>query len=198
MGNVPVIVPGKVDVQPRPTSPVLASLDGKFDLKTYLSPYSDVVALMVLEHQTHMTNLLTRVGWEARLAAAERGNPTRPRGCGGGRRPDYPLFVDEAPFAGSIRGSSGFAEKFSAGPARQQGPVAAPAGSRSAADEVPVQLHDLHACVRRPAARRPERRLSTDVAGVVRPRYQQEVLDALARRPAGGCRDPARDKEGPA
>ena len=124
MGNVPVIVPGKVDVQPRPTSPVLASLDGKFDLKPYLSPYSDVVALMVLEHQTHMTNLLTRVGWEARLAAAERGNPdaaARMREAAADLV-DYLLFVDEAPFAGSIRGSSGFAEKFSAqGPRDSKG-----------------------------------------------------------------------------
>ena len=35
---------------------------------------------------------------------------------------DYLLFVDEAPFAGSIRGSSGFAEKFSAeGPRDSKG-----------------------------------------------------------------------------
>ena len=116
MGNVPVIVPGKVDVQPRPTSPVLASLDGKFDLKPYLSPSSDIVALLVLEHQTHMTNLLTRVGWEARLAAASRGNPdaaARMREAAADLV-DYLLFVDEAPFAGAVRGTSGFAEKFSA------------------------------------------------------------------------------------
>ena len=103
---------------------MLASLDGKFDLKTYLSPYSDIVALMVLEHQTHMTNLLTRVGWEARLAAAERGNPdaaARMREAAADLV-DYLLFVDEAPFAGSIRGSSGFAEKFSAqGPRDSKG-----------------------------------------------------------------------------
>jgi hypothetical protein len=123
MGNVPVIVHGKPDVQ-APGSPVQASLDNKFDTKTYLSPYSDVVALMVLEHQTHMTNLLTRMGWEARLAAYERSNPS-PAGTPRQRDDavarvretaadlaDYMLFVDEAPFAGSIRGSSGFAEKF--------------------------------------------------------------------------------------
>jgi hypothetical protein len=126
MGNVPVIVHGKPDVQ-GPGSPVLASLDNKFDTKTYLSPYSDVVALMVLEHQTHMTNLLTRMGWEARLAAYERVNPSpaatpRQRDDASARvretatdLADYMLFVDEAPFAGSIRGSSGFAEKFASG-----------------------------------------------------------------------------------
>ena len=124
MGNVPVIVHGKTDGQARPTSPVLVSLGGKFDLKNYLSPYSDVVALMVLEHQSHMTNLLTRVGWEARLAAAERGNPDQAARMreAAGDLVDYMLFVDEAPFAGSIRGSSGFAEKFSAeGPRDSKG-----------------------------------------------------------------------------
>ena len=37
-----------------------------FDLEGYPTPHSDVVALMVLEHQTHLANLITRVGWEAR------------------------------------------------------------------------------------------------------------------------------------
>ena len=123
MGNVPVVVHGQPDLQVR--TPVLASLEGKFDTKTYLTPYSDVVALMVLEHQTHMTNLLTRVGWEARLAAYDRSNAAdatpRQRDDAAARvreaasdLVDYMLFVDEAPFAGAIRGSSGFAEKFSA------------------------------------------------------------------------------------
>jgi hypothetical protein len=124
MGNVPVIVHGAVDTPARPTSPVLASLDGKFDLGPYLSPYSDIVALMVLEHQTRMTNLLTRLGWEARLAAASRGNPdaaARVREAADDLV-DYLLFVDEAPFAGSIGGSSGYAEKFSAqGPRDSKG-----------------------------------------------------------------------------
>jgi hypothetical protein len=124
MGNVPVIVHGKVDPEPRATSPVLASLDGKFDASTYLSPYSDVVALMVLDHQTRMTNLLTRVGWEARLAASDRGNPdaaARMREAATDLV-DYLLFVDEAPFSSSIRGSSGFAEKFAAqGPRDSKG-----------------------------------------------------------------------------
>ena len=43
------------------------------DLKNYPTPHSDVVALMVLEHQTHAVNLLTFLGWEARVgASAER------------------------------------------------------------------------------------------------------------------------------
>src|SRR5581483_11817229 len=46
----------------------LADLTKKFNTAHYLTPYSDAVALMVLEHQTRMTNLLTRVNYETRLA----------------------------------------------------------------------------------------------------------------------------------
>ena len=66
MGNVPVTDvddPEATIGQPRTE---LVSLERRFDLHGYLSLYSDIVALMVLEHQTHMANLITRVGWEAR------------------------------------------------------------------------------------------------------------------------------------
>ena len=36
----------------------LVALDGRFDADRYTSPHSDVVALMVLEHQTRAHNLL--------------------------------------------------------------------------------------------------------------------------------------------
>src|SRR5580700_6380393 len=45
----------------------LTSLDKKFDTSHYLEPTSDIVALMTLEHQTRMTDLMTRFGWEARV-----------------------------------------------------------------------------------------------------------------------------------
>jgi len=46
----------------------LTSLSSKFDTDYYLAPTSDIVALMTLEHQTRMTNLITRIGWEVRIA----------------------------------------------------------------------------------------------------------------------------------
>jgi hypothetical protein len=49
----------------------LASLEKKFDTSLYLAPTSDMVALMTFEHQTRMTDLLIRLGWETRLAAAD-------------------------------------------------------------------------------------------------------------------------------
>jgi hypothetical protein len=46
----------------------LCDLHTKIDTGAYLTPHSDIVSLMTLEHQTQMVNLIVRVGWEARLA----------------------------------------------------------------------------------------------------------------------------------
>jgi len=43
-------------------------LEGKIDTSRYLRPISDIVALMVLEHQCRMHNLLTKAGMEYRRA----------------------------------------------------------------------------------------------------------------------------------
>src|SRR5262249_27322831 len=48
------------------------SLDGLFDARGYVSSHSDIVALMVFHHQSHMINLITRVGWEARVAVHDQ------------------------------------------------------------------------------------------------------------------------------
>ena len=114
MGNIPVMPADRGKGIANPVRP-LDSMTGRFDLSGYPSPYSDVVAQMVLAHQTRMTNLLTRLGWEARLAIA--GRP-----AGGDARVqeavddlvDYVLFVDEADLATPVRGTSGFGERFAA------------------------------------------------------------------------------------
>ena len=103
MGNVAGDAGRQGQVQAgRPAARALKSVEGLFDLKGYPSPYSDVVALMVLAHQTRMTNLLTRVGWEARLVAAAseaRDAAARVRAAAVDLV-DYMLFVDEAPLTG--------------------------------------------------------------------------------------------------
>lgn len=87
------------------------------DLKSYPTPHSDVVALMVLEHQTHATNLLTFLGWEARVGASAERLADIER-----RLVDYFLFVDEFPLPQRIEGSSAFARRFAArGPRDRQG-----------------------------------------------------------------------------
>src|SRR4051812_25237357 len=46
----------------------LQSLEGKFDPDGYPSLYSDIAAVMTLNHQVRMINLMTRVGYETRIA----------------------------------------------------------------------------------------------------------------------------------
>ena len=92
------------------------SLAGAANLEGYLSPQSDVVALAVFDHQTHALNLVTRVAWEARVAAHD-GRPDVTSGPVASlieELVDYLLFVDEAPLDGGLSGASGFAEWFSA------------------------------------------------------------------------------------
>ena len=123
MGNIPVMPAEKgLRKVANPTRPI-NSLEGLIDLEGYPTPYSDVVALMVLAHQTHMTNLITRTGWEARLAAASPSADAAARVNEAARDlVDYLLFVDEAPLVGPMKGSSGFAEAFTAqGPRDGQG-----------------------------------------------------------------------------
>ena len=67
LGNVPVLHVPTSYVRAN-TAPSLATASGAFDTSAYLTPHSDVVALMVLNHQTRMSNLLTRLGWQARIA----------------------------------------------------------------------------------------------------------------------------------
>jgi hypothetical protein len=132
MGNSIVGPSGQlVAMQPSGTRN-LVSLKSEFGTENYLSPYSDVVALMVFEHQMHMMNLLTRTGWEVRLAlyrdqmnqrAPERDKATQ-RTLRDTSRDlvDYMLFVDEPPLTSPVQGTSGFAEKFSSeGPRDSQG-----------------------------------------------------------------------------
>jgi hypothetical protein len=91
-----------------------------FDPGGYVSTQSDIAALMVFGHQSRMTNLITRLGWESRVAAYDR----RIDLTGGALKDavselvDYLLFVDEEPLPTAIQGTSGFAETFAA-----QGPV---------------------------------------------------------------------------
>jgi hypothetical protein len=79
----------------------------RFDARNYLAPSSDIVALMTLEHQTQMTNLLTRLSWEARVAPLDPGLASRIEEV-----VRYMLFLDEVPLRGAIRGVSSFTETF--------------------------------------------------------------------------------------
>ncbi|MGP0075831.1 MAG: hypothetical protein ACLPWF_28275 [Bryobacteraceae bacterium] len=95
----------------------VASLQDKFDTNVYLSPYSDLVALLVFDHQMHMTNLITRVGWEVRCALYDKVSKSQLSALlrtSAEEFVDYLLFIDEAPLPGPVHGTSGFAERFAA------------------------------------------------------------------------------------
>ena len=135
MGNVFAEDRDHPDALDREQGANVTDLKGRIDAGMYLAPTSDIVALMVLEHQTRMINLITRVGWEARLALSDQkainealkeredsiGDSTR-------RRIDnaveallkYMLFADEALLDAPVKGVSPFAKQFEArGPLRE-------------------------------------------------------------------------------
>ncbi len=106
-------------LQPVPgaaTPPRLADVRGVADSSAYLTPFSDIVALMVLDHQAHATNLMTRAAWESRV-----GETARMRSAVD-ELVEYLFFVDEAPLPSPIAGTSGFANAFAArGPKDSKG-----------------------------------------------------------------------------
>ena len=100
-------------VTPRPSA--IASLAPVFESRRHLTPYSDIAAQMVFDHQMHMTNLLTRAGWEVRVAFADqRADLPTVIADWAKELVDYMLFADEAPLPGPLRGTSGFAARFGA------------------------------------------------------------------------------------
>jgi len=114
LGNAPLANRNADDLTIDAANLNLADLRSRFDTSGYLSPHSDVVALLVFDHQIRMMNLLTRIGWQARTLAHDgRSEPAIVTGLRdiASETVDYMLFVDEAPLSG-VSGTSGFAESF--------------------------------------------------------------------------------------
>jgi hypothetical protein len=111
----------------------LVSTDGLYDPDGYPVSSSDIVAHLVFTHQARMANLLTRAAWEARAADPSLHPPFTSTPDENARIAammqgvarevvDHLLFVDEAKLTATIRGASGFAERFSTrGPRDRQG-----------------------------------------------------------------------------
>ena len=120
LGNAPITDRSLQDVRIDDANLNVTSLTGRFDAQRYLSPHSDIVALLVFDHQMRMMNLLTRLGWQARILEDEGGNGAALNDVVS-ETVDYMLFVDEAVLEGA-RGTSGFAERFGAlGPRDRKG-----------------------------------------------------------------------------
>jgi hypothetical protein len=91
-------------------------LDGLFDTTAYLTDKSDVVALLVLQHQVTVQNLLTRANFEVRKALARTSQPSgtlsaKTQGTLHQYLDDLAaamLFGDAVPYTDAIHGNSGF------------------------------------------------------------------------------------------
>jgi hypothetical protein len=107
----------------------VVDLKSYFTVANYLTPHSDLVALMVLEHQGEAYNRLTRANFLTRLALDEQvelnktfGRPADERSEGITRRiqgaceplVQYFLFCEETPLTEVIVGTSAFAKEFAA------------------------------------------------------------------------------------
>ena len=96
----------------------VTDLSDRFDTSRYLAPTSDLVALLVLEHQTRMTNLMIRIGWDARVAEIDR----KQLNAEIDELTAYMLFGDEDPLKEPVAGVSTFSKTFpQRGPRDKQG-----------------------------------------------------------------------------
>lgn len=115
----------------------VTDLSSRFDVEPYLTSHSDIVALMVLEHQTQMQNLITAASYENRRAVHHDGimnaalnRPGDYRSDSTGRRIKaagdkllrYLLFAEEFQLTAPVQGSTTFARDFeSRGPRDSHG-----------------------------------------------------------------------------
>src|SRR5688572_1912372 len=124
LGNAPIADRNIDDVKIEDANLNLGDLRSRFDTSGYLSPHSDVVALLVFNHQLRLMNLLTRIGWQARTLAHDgRGEAAIVSALRdiAVETVHYMQFVDDARLSG-VSGTSGFAESFTKrGPRDSQG-----------------------------------------------------------------------------
>jgi hypothetical protein len=113
----------------RPTRANRASLSGYFDTAGYLTDKSDIAALLVLEHQAYVQNLITRANFKIRTFMSRHSGavPAAWAGLAPAEQLQFrsivePLvralfFADAVTLTERIQGSSGYTERFSsAGP----------------------------------------------------------------------------------
>jgi hypothetical protein len=87
----------------------LETVDGLFDATPYLTNESDIVALLVFQHQADVQNLITRVSYDARSAPERREEPLEETVE---RLLRTMLFVDAVEYTEPISGNEKFVEQF--------------------------------------------------------------------------------------
>jgi hypothetical protein len=88
-------------------------LDSAPETRGYLSSSSDIVTLLVFDHQMHAVNLLTRLNWESRVAADQK-TPSTEVIALVNELADYLLYVGEMPPLVQLVPLPGFAEHLEA------------------------------------------------------------------------------------
>src|SRR5437016_819991 len=92
----------------------VTNLSKRFDTSEYLLPHSDIVALMVLGHQTHVHNMITSGSYEIHDAVEKglSGKMSEIVKDAGERIVRAMFFVGEEPLTDPVAGTSGFAAEF--------------------------------------------------------------------------------------
>lgn len=89
------------------------NLNRWLDTTAYPAESSDIVALMVLEHQAHLHNFITRLQYESALALQSYGHLNYLKNVIDGFL-RYLLFTEETQLTAPLKGSEAFARSFSA------------------------------------------------------------------------------------
>ncbi|MCU1263402.1 MAG: hypothetical protein JWO80_6287, partial [Bryobacterales bacterium] len=113
MGNALVEDREHPDQLDRAKNANLTDLSKRFDTSAYLSPKSDIVAHLVLAHQTQMHNLITLTNYQTRIAQYKKA-PAQQYEKPAEELVRYLLFANEAPLTAKITGDSGYAKEFAA------------------------------------------------------------------------------------
>ncbi len=127
MGNVLARDRTRPEQLDRDAGANITDLSALVDTQPYLAPTSDIVALMVLEHQVQMQNYLTLAGYETRHAlfydqvmsealdrpADYQSESTQRRVAAAGDKVlKYLLFAEECPLTAPVSGSAEFRREF--------------------------------------------------------------------------------------
>jgi hypothetical protein len=176
----------------------LTELNRFIEVEKYPAPGSDITALMVLEHQAHMHNYITRLHYEAQLMLAMYGHVRYLKNQVNAFLRCL-LFTEETPLSEPVVGNPEFASQFvAAGPARSPRALAARLGFKDADVPVPLLVSHLLAGVRRAAERDPR----GAARAPLRHSHRQGNRPAVrGRRRGGSARDfghPAGDEAGAA
>ena len=174
-----------------------------YDASRYLSPASDIVALMLLAHQVKMDNLITRANYEARFALDPQMAAQAPewakRRIANAAEPllEYMLFRDEAILKGPVKGASTFAKEFEQKrPARFERALLARAGPQHPIDALPMQLSHLFGRIRRPAPRDERIPVAAVIRDSERRGSERGLRQDVERRPQGRAGDSAGHETG--